>query len=121
MSEAFYLRLRQTATRLIRSRGRGVMLRRRGDPVTGSQDTPWRPNRDDSVDIPATIVESVGIMTHEPGTVVKVSDLEGVLECDTAPLKTDLLVDGGVVYQFVEIKPIQPGPVAVLYVFHARR
>lgn len=121
MSEAFYLRLRQTATRLIRSRGRPVILRRRGEPVTGGEDTPWRPDRSEPVDLPATIVEVVGIMTQEPGTLVKVSDLEGVLESETAPLKTDRLVDGDTVYQFVEIKPIQPGPTAVMYVFHARR
>lgn len=121
MTDAFYRRLSETARRLIANRGRQAVLRRRGEPQTGSVGEPWRPQLGEPYDIPITILEVEGVAKNASGTVIKEDEIEGIMSSEVEPLETDLIVDGGDVYQMVGIKRVKPGSRAVLFMFHAKK
>lgn len=120
MSEAFYRRLRATASRLIESRGRTVTIRRRGELVTGG-DQPWRPDRDEPSEFQVRIVETQLSWKPSARPTVQEAEVMGVMQASLEIRESDTMVDQGKVFQFVKIKPVSPGPIVVLYEFHAAR
>lgn len=117
MSSALYTRLRDTAARLIDSYGK---------PATVTRNTVTGPAHDQSltpVEYTITLVETGYELTERDSTLVQTGDKLGVISVggETEPRKGDKITIDSVVYSFVELQPLNPGGVVVMYSFQARQ
>lgn len=122
MSTQTYLNARAKVEQKLAQYGRVAHLVRQGDSTTGESE-PWRPQRDAPDKLEVRILETSNSLTHAPETVIQRGDIFGIMSAAGAVPDElrDRLVDMGKTYEFVEVKPIQPGTVSIMYEFHARR
>lgn len=117
MVAALYTRLEATAQRLIAKYGK---------PAVVVRETRTGPAHDPSVvQTPyACMVADIGYsITDRDASLVQVGDKVGLMStsAEIAPSKEDKLqIDGGT-YAFVDLKPLNPGGLTLLYEYHARK
>jgi hypothetical protein len=113
---AFYARLQSTAERLIANYGKPADLIR--ITKTGPAHAPVLSEQD----YPAILVETGYELTLIPKTLVTVGDRFGVISTDieVTPQMDDKIEIDGRRYNFVDIKPLNPGGTVLLYEFLAR-
>jgi hypothetical protein len=120
---AGYADLREAAAETIRDFGKPAVVLVRGEQST-AEEKPWRPVRGDPEDIPVHYVEGNNSLTLRPSTVVEQGDIFGFMavSADMPDLDTTArLRVGDLEYAFQQLEPLAPGPVVLLYEFHARR
>lgn len=116
-----YTSLQNTADRLISKFGRSVTLRR----VTAGTYDPS--NLSVSGDSNADTTVTVAIMNYEEreidGSVIKRQDMRGYLAAkNTAlPSVSDIIIDGSVQYQIVNIRELKPATTSLLYELQLRK
>lgn len=115
----FYTRLEATARRLIKDKGQVAVLRRAGAPTGPAHDP--QPGAD--ITFPCYLVETGYSLTDRDATLVLQGDKLGLIstELGTVPVKTDRIEIGGDEYQLVDLKPLAPGGIDLLFEFQARR
>jgi hypothetical protein len=117
MVAALYTRLEATAKRLIAKYGKAAVLVR---------ETKTGPAHDPSVvETPySCMVADIGYsITDRDASLVQVGDKVGLMSTavEVTPEKGDKLqIDGGT-YSFVDLKPLNPGGLVLLYEYHARK
>lgn len=114
-----YAKLQGVAERLIRENGKTAQLISTG-PSTGQ---PWDPQPGVEIEEDILIVETMYSMFHRSESFIQVGDKTGIISTETGitPSLTDhdIRIDG-VRYQLVDVQPLIPGPVTMLYKFTAR-
>lgn len=111
-----YPKLEATARRLIDSFGKPAKLLR--TTRTGSAYNPIV--TETQYDI--TLVETQLKLENRQDTLIQVGDKAGIISTSgEAPQFDDKLSFGGEVYYFVELKPLNPGGLDMLYKFIARK
>lgn len=113
----FYPRLRATAERLIRLRGKSVTIVRPGT-VTGPA---HNPTVGPPVEIPAKFVETGYSMTDRNATLILTGDKLGLVEPTVAVALEDTIEIDGETYQLVDVQPLDPGGLRMLTEIVARR
>jgi len=110
-----YKRLEATAKRLIKQYGKPSALIRQ--VKTGPAHHPVvTEQRHDIV-----LVETGYSMTNRSETLVQVGDKLGIISTAAeAPLQSDVIEIDGKRYSFVDVEPLNPGGLTLLYEFHAR-
>lgn len=118
---ARYARAQKTATLRIGQYGKDAKLLRSTPPTSPSD--PHRPNRGAETEIEIKLLETENSITKRRETIIQSGDLYGLISvADENPNQnTDSLLLGDDRYEFVELKPLAPGPQVILYEFHARR
>ena len=118
---AFYARLEATARRLIFQFGRPGKLRRQGIP----SGPPHNPQPITIAEPDCVFVETGYSFTTRSETLVQAGDKLGLISTDISggfvPALGDALLIGAEVWSFVDIEPLAPGGITLLYEFHARR
>lgn len=115
-----YTNLRDNvAERLIRENGKQATLIQPGAP-TGPE---WDPQPGPDIETEVMMVETDWRQFHRVETLVQVGDKFGIIstEAGVTPKMElhDIRIDGKR-YQFVDIRPLKPGPVTMLWKFQAR-
>lgn len=90
-------------------------------PAGGSD--PWNPGTSGETETAVKVVQTEFKLRDRDGTLVQKDDLLFILSTAGDPdvtLAKTLTVDG-VLYQIVQIMPLRPGPVTMLYKVHCRR
>jgi len=116
---AFYDRMRGTATRLIERYGYASKLQRAGAPTGPPHNPqPGEPSLHDCM-----VVELDYSLTNRDTTLVQQGDKLGLISAAAAvdPLLSDQILLGGQLYNFLDLQPLSPGGLVLLYEFHARR
>ncbi|MGB1561555.1 MAG: hypothetical protein ACPHN2_08665 [Sinimarinibacterium flocculans] len=121
---AFYDRLNATAQRLIADKGKAASVIR----ITNSG-PPHAPVQSEQP-YPALIVETGQEITIQPRaysqippSLIQAGDVLGIMSTDIAIIlgTADKIVIDGQRYNFVDIKPLNPGGTTLLYEFLARK
>lgn len=115
MVAAIYVRAHATATRLIDRYGKPAVLVReeRTGPPHAPVVTP--------VEHPVTLVETGYSLTNRDSTLVQAGDKMGLISTGgTPPALDDKLRIDGSRYSFVDLQPLNPGGLVLLYEFHCR-
>lgn len=118
MAAPLYARLGATATRLIDKYGYTSQIERDGAPTGPAHDPrPAPPTRHD-----CKVVETDYSLTDRDQSLVLKGDKLGLISTAVAiePTTADRIILGGKTYRFVDLQPLQPGGVVLLYEFHAR-
>jgi hypothetical protein len=119
MPHPTYTRLYAVADRLLTDYGQPGNIVTDGAP-TGP---PHNPQPGAETRTPCMFVEGDNSIQNRPGTVVSQGDVFGYIAPSVAVEPTmarRIEAAGGVEMNFVEIKPLNPGGVRLLYEFHAR-
>jgi len=116
-----YNRLKtQVAEKLIRENGKLAYIIRQGTP-TGPAYNPTLPA---PTRLEVKFVETQYSMTDRNETLVQVGDKMGLISTETGvtPEKSgDKIEIDGTIYQFLDVKPLNPGGVVLLFKIHARK
>lgn len=116
---AFYDRLNATAQRLIADKGKAASVIR----ITNSG-PPHAPVQSETA-YPAKMVETGHQISVSPRaySLIQAGDILGIMSTDIAitPATADKIVIDGQRYNFVDIKPLNPGGTVLLYEFLARK
>lgn len=117
MVASLYTRLEATARRLIQQYGKPAALAR--DVRTGQDYNPTVTTQT----IAIQIVEIDYSLTNRDASLVQVGDKLGLIStaASSAPLLSDRIVIDGITYSLVDLQPLNPGGLVLLYEFHARR
>lgn len=116
MSDAFYVRMEATATRLIGRRGKPAKLWR--VETSGPAHNPVETDQDHDI----KLVETGYSLTNRSETLVQVGDKLGLIStAGEAPRMTDKIEIDGTKYNFVDLQPLNPGGRVLLYEFQARK
>tara|TARA_R110002049_G_scaffold281333_1_gene460858 strand:+ start:20601 stop:20954 length:354 start_codon:yes stop_codon:yes gene_type:complete len=117
MPDPLYTRLQATANRLIAQYGKAAVVTR--STVTGPGHDPVLT----PVEYDVTLVETGYRLTNRDSTLIQTGDKLGLISVagETQPQKGDKLTIEGDVYAFVELEPLNPGGLTLLYEFQARR
>lgn len=68
------------------------------------------------------MVETGYSITNRQDTLIQAGDKVGIISAaGEAPLLSDKIQIGGDVYSFVDVKPLAPGDLSILFEFHCRR
>lgn len=111
-----YARLEATARRLIASYGKPAAIVR--EERTGPPHAPVVTE----VEHPVTLVETGYSLTNRNETLIQTGDKVGLISTEgEAPKLDDKLRLDGADYGFVDLQPLNPGGVVLLYEFQARR
>lgn len=112
----FYSRLESTATRLIGSRGKSAVLVRL--TTTGPAHNPVTT----PVEHDIKLVETGYSMTNRDTSLVQQGDKLGLIStAGEAPQLSDQIRIDNVLYNFIDVEPLNPGGTTLLYEFHARK
>lgn len=117
MVAPLYVRARATATRLIERNGKPAQLVR--EERSGPPHAPVLTQVAHDC-----MVADIGYsITDRPGTHIEAGDKIGIMSPAVAvePQKTDVLRIDGSDYRFVDLQPLNPGGLVVLYEYVARR
>lgn len=117
MSQAAYKRLEATATRLINKWGKAGTLWR--ETTSGPAHDPVVTETDYAI----TLVETGYSLTNRDESLVQAGDKLGLIATDgeAQPQMSDQIEIGGTKYNFVDVKPLNPGGRVLLHEFHARK
>lgn len=117
MVAPLYVRARATATRLIERNGKPAQLVRqeRSGPPHAPVLTP--------VEHPCTVADIGYSITNRNGTHILAGDKVGLMSPAVAvePQMSDILRIDGADYRFVDLQPLDPGGLVVLFEYVARR
>lgn len=117
MVAPLYARARATATRLIGRLGKPAQLVR--------QERSGPPHAPVLIPIEhACMVADIGYsITDRPGTHIEAGDKVGIMSpaVEVVPQMTDVLRIDGADYRFVDLQPLDPGGLVVLFEYVARR
>jgi hypothetical protein len=108
----------ETAARIIRKKGRGVVLRYVTDGAPPDPARPWKPGPPIDVDHPTYGVFGEAEQSDASDGLVKVGDdkvLVAALGLPAAPTTKVVLLDGGVARDVYKVGEIRPGLQAVYY------
>lgn len=111
-----YVRLEATARRLIGSYGKpaDIVREERTGPPHAPIVTP--------VEYPVTLVETGYSLTNRNETLIQTGDKLGIISTEgEAPKLDDKLRLDGTDYSFVDLQPLNPGGLTLLFEFQARR
>lgn len=109
-----YPRLKKTADRLINRYGKPVQLV--AITTTGpSYDPQTTAEKRDAV-----MVEIGYKLARIDGSTIQAGDRVGLMRSEDAPALADKLVIDSREYSFVDVQPLEPGPLNILYEVHAR-
>lgn len=120
---SFYTGLRdRTASRLIRLRGKPATIVRSTSEAPSSS---WAPtaSAESRATLPVRILETESLSTRRLREAIKTGDKAGLISMEgvTDPIEIDdLITIGSKTYRFIELMPLEPGEVTVLYEFLAR-
>lgn len=119
MADPLYTRLEATARRLIDKYGKAAQVEREGAP-TGPPHNP-QPGAPTTHD--CKIADIGYSLTNRNETLILVGDKVGIMstDIDVVPALTDKLLIDGEVYNFLDVAPLNPGGVTLIYEYHARR
>lgn len=122
-----YARSRRTADRLITRFG-SIGAIRRGGGTSGGDSTNSQPSTGGSdgepQDFPATLVIVDYSEQERNGTLVRQTDRKALIATKglmIEPTNSDLLVVDGDEYAIINVMPLKPGPIVVLYEAQVRR
>lgn len=110
-----YVRLEATARRLIASYGKpaAIVREERAGPPHAPVVT--------EVEHPVTLVETGYSLTNRSETLVQAGDKVGLISTEgEAPQLDDVLRLDGADYRFVDLQPLNPGGLTLLFEFQAR-
>ena len=113
-----YAELQSVAIEMIEEFGYTSQIERDGAPTGPAHDPrPSPPTRHD-----CKVVETDYSLTDRDQSLVLKGDKLGLISTAIAitPTTADRIVLGGKTYRFVDLQPLQPGGVVLLYEFHAR-
>ncbi|WP_420465612.1 hypothetical protein [Panacagrimonas sp.] len=113
---AFYDRLNATARRLIQAYGKSASVIRIA--LSGPPHAPVQTETPHA----CMLVETGYKLTLIPESLVQVGDRMGIISTTIAisPETADKIEIGGIRYNFVDVKPLNPGGTVLLYEFLAR-
>ena len=126
MAAVDYAGIGEDVLQVILDAGRQVTLLKTGETVVDPA-TPWDASGSTGgASLTPTAVMDEYALRDIDGQTVRVGDQMALIAADEIPaahdIKTfDLLVDGAETWRIKGIKPIKPGPVAVLYILQLRR
>lgn len=107
-----YTRARATAVRMLAKYGRAMTLR-----SSVSSGTSWDPTITD------TDAAITGVMleydAHEQVGLIQASDKKVLTSATATPQMK--LIDGGITYEIISIKPLQPGDTVIMSEIQARK
>lgn len=110
----------QTAERLIRENGRTAYITGEGEP-TGPD---WNPQPGEPIREPVSFVQTRYSMTNRNESLVQVGDIMGIISTEGGFVpeksKHKMEIDGKE-YSFIDVQPLKPGAVVMLWKFHVRR
>ena|SRR5688500_10037428 len=117
MVDAMYVRLEATARRILAEKGKAAQVVRL--TTTGPDHDP------DVTETPYNCqLADIGYsLTNRNATLVLVGDKVGIMSTDIeiVPELHDKLSIDGKEYSFVDLEPLNPGGLTVIYEYHARR
>lgn len=115
MTAAVYARLEATANRLISKYGKQAKLWR-----TLSTGPAHNPTTEEQYYL-ITVVETGYSLANRNETLVQAGDKLGIISTSgKAPQRSDQIEIDGEKYSFVDLEPLNPGGVTLLYEYHAR-
>lgn len=121
MADAFdYLATRADADELIAEFGQAGAIRRVGATSTVN---PWDPEASASVDHPCLLVDLEYSAGEANGTLIRQTDRKILMSVSTLtiePTEADQVVVGGHAMEIVNVSPLAPGGVVILYEIQAR-
>ncbi len=117
---SFYSQLASTGTRLLAKYGRDVVLRKvtqsgSYNPATGSQ-----ANTTSDTTYKGVVLDYKDGETEVQGELVLKGDKQLLLEPAAAPTAQDAILIGGVLFQVLSVKEVNPAGTRVLRVLHLR-
>lgn len=111
-----YVRLEATAKRLLASYGKpaNIVREERSGPPHAPVVT--------QVEHPVTLVETGYSLTNRNETLIQTGDKVGIIstDADVAPALDDVLRIDGADYRMVDLQPLNPGGLTLLYQFVCR-
>lgn len=117
-----YLAIRDAADAALNEAGQSGYLRRTG---TGAGSDPWNPGSSTPVDYPIVFVLIDYTMRDRDGTTIQQNDQQAIIRAgglDIEASDIDQLVDkAGKVWEVVNLRPLAPGGVTLLYIAQVRR
>lgn len=116
--DPLYPRAEALAKRMIGAKGKPGIIRRPG----GTSGPVYAPVIDPPTDYPCVFVETRDFVRARDATLIQSGDRMGIISPAVAvePDLTDRIVIDGSEYSFVEIRPLNPGGLNLLYRFLAR-
>ena len=113
---SFYDRLLSTATRLIGQYGKDATLTKPGTP-TGPE---WNPTPGTPTDYTVKLVETGYSLTNRDATLIERGDKMLLIEAAVEPALEDSITVDGSVLRLIDVQPLNPGGVVLLYEAQAR-
>lgn len=114
-----YTALQGVAERLIRENGKTAQLVSVGPP----SGPPWDPQPGVEIEQNVFLVETMYSMFHRDDSFIQVGDKTGIISTESGVVPELSVHDiqiGGTRYKLVDVQPLIPGPVTMLYKFTAR-
>lgn len=105
---------------LIKQFGRTAYITGEGEP-TGPE---WNPQPGEPIREPVSFVQTRYSMTNRNDSLVQVGDVMGIISTEGGfvPDKSKHKIEiDGEVYSFIDVQPLRPGPVVMLYKFQSRK
>lgn len=118
---SFYTNLRATAQKLIASKGQGALLVKQTEGVYDIA-TGQSPVAQSTYAVKVVVTSFKE--SDNGGTLVLQGDKRVIIGCEglsVVPTKDDLLTVGGIAHSIIDIKAINPGDTAVIYIAQCRQ
>ena len=93
-------------------------------PVTATGNKPWGRDTGDPIEIAAIVVQTRFTFHERSNTLVQNDDTKYLVSTEgmsVDPALADRLEVDGTTYRIVEIKPLRPGPLTMLWTVHCRK